>query len=258
MTCGARRCSGSLAGAAVELRPEESRRALEDLVGPPELLVLPFELAHPDPFLGRETGASAPVDLGLLDPVAEGLGADPELAGDAGDDALVVAVPLDGLLDHPDRAFLDLSWIATRAWVSVGVGHGLHLPSKRWSLHQSQGGSLPARSQPWALTHSDVTFNLTMPSWTSATADGGRYSVDDRKPRDTVRRTSPELTTVPSDVSSLSSTSQPRSMSANRNVRRGEPSRPPTIGERVDARHLRSGPYDIGVTRARKLDGAAA
>src|SRR5664280_187040 len=141
MTCGARRCSGSLAGAAVELRPEESRRALEDLVGPPELLVLPFELAHPDPFLGRETGASAPVDLGLLDPVAEGLGADPELAGDAGDDALVVAVPLDGLLDHPDRAFLDLSWIATRAWVSVGVGHGLHLPSKRWSLHQSQCGS---------------------------------------------------------------------------------------------------------------------
>ena len=63
-----------------------------------------------------------------------------------------------------------------------------------------------------------------------------------------------ELTTVPSRVSSLSSTSQPRAMSANRNVRRGGPSRPPTINERADALHLRSGPYDIGVTRARELD----
>src|SRR5665811_770712 len=106
-----------------------------------------------------------------------------------------------------------------------------------WSSTDSAGyryWRLPARSQPWALTHSDVTFNLTMPSWTSATADGGRYSLDDRKPRDTVSRISPELTTVPSDVSSLSSTSQPRLISANRNVRRGGPSRPPTIGERAD------------------------
>src|SRR5659263_538271 len=54
---------------------------------------------------------------------------------------------------------------------------------------------LPARSHPWASTHRDVTFNLTTPSWTSATADGGRYSLDDRKPRDTVSRISPELTT---------------------------------------------------------------
>ena len=26
--------------------------------------------------------------------------------------------------------------------MSIGVGHGLHLPSKEWSLHDSQGGSL--------------------------------------------------------------------------------------------------------------------
>jgi hypothetical protein len=44
-------------------------------------------------------------------------------------------------------------------------------------------------------------------------------------------------------------------MSANRNVRRGCPSRPPTIDERADVLDLRSGPYDIGVTRARGLDG---
>ena len=65
-------------------------------------------------------------------------------------------------------------------------------------------------------------------------------------------------TSFPSRISSLSSTSQPRAMSANRNVRRGGPSRPPTIAERAEARHLWSSPYDIGVTRARGLDGAAA
>ena len=36
---------------------------------------------------------------------------------------------------------------------------------------------IPARSHPWASTHRDVTFNLTTPSWTSATADGGTYSL---------------------------------------------------------------------------------
>src|SRR5665213_2423766 len=144
---GARRCSGSLAGAAVELRPEESRRALQDLVGPAELLVLPFEIAHPNPFLGRQAGPGALVDLGLADPVAEGLGADAELAGDAADDALIVAVALHGLGDHADGPFLDLSGIATGAWVRVGVGHGLHLPSKEWSLHESQCGSHPRMSR---------------------------------------------------------------------------------------------------------------
>ncbi len=39
--------------------------------------------------------ASVLVDLGLVDPVAEGLGADPELAGDTGDGSLALA----GLLD---------------------------------------------------------------------------------------------------------------------------------------------------------------
>ncbi len=68
-------------------------------------------------------------------------------------------------------------------------------------------------------------------------------------------RVSPELTTVPSGVSSLSWTSHPRAMSANRNVRRGGMTGPPTTGERADVPHLRRGPYDIGLTRARRLDG---
>ena len=40
--------------------------------------------------LGRETGPGAAVDLGLVDPLAEGLGADARLAGAAGDDTLAL------------------------------------------------------------------------------------------------------------------------------------------------------------------------
>ena len=67
---------------AVELRPEETRCRLEDVVGPAELLVL---LAQPLQLVALG-GASAPfaagVDLGLLDPQAQRLGADAQLAGD--------------------------------------------------------------------------------------------------------------------------------------------------------------------------------
>src|SRR3970282_708455 len=49
-----------------------------------ELAVLPLELLHPGPLLGRQPRPLAAVDLGLVDPLAQGLGADPELAGDPG------------------------------------------------------------------------------------------------------------------------------------------------------------------------------
>ena len=41
---------------AVELRREESRRGLEDLIGPAELPVLPLELLQPAPLLRGEAG----------------------------------------------------------------------------------------------------------------------------------------------------------------------------------------------------------
>jgi hypothetical protein len=67
----ARRCRRSSRGSAVELRPEESRRGPQDLVGPAELAVLALErLQALTPFRG-EPGASPAVDLGLADPLAE-------------------------------------------------------------------------------------------------------------------------------------------------------------------------------------------
>jgi hypothetical protein len=53
---------------AVELRREESRRGLQDLVRPSELFVLSLEPLELRALFGRETVASAAVDLGLGDP----------------------------------------------------------------------------------------------------------------------------------------------------------------------------------------------
>ena len=56
-----------LRAAAVELRREESRRRLQDLVGPAQLPVLPLQLG--DPLAARwraDPGPLAPVDLGLV------------------------------------------------------------------------------------------------------------------------------------------------------------------------------------------------
>src|SRR5438105_10422954 len=77
-----RRCSGSPLRSAVELRPEESRRRLEDLIGPPQLEVLALQLLDPLALLGREPVALAAVDLGLAPPVADALGVHAALAAD--------------------------------------------------------------------------------------------------------------------------------------------------------------------------------
>src|SRR5204862_7354438 len=76
------RSSRSPRKARVELAREESRGGLEDLVGPAELPVLPLELGDAAVLLGGDPWAAPAVDLGLADPVAQGLWADVELAGD--------------------------------------------------------------------------------------------------------------------------------------------------------------------------------
>jgi len=87
---------------------EESRRALEDLVGPSQLAVLPLQLDQPPALLGGQPWPLTLVDLGLLDPIAHRLGPNPELTSDAAD----CAKPLAGLgnrgLDHPDRPLMKL------------------------------------------------------------------------------------------------------------------------------------------------------
>ena len=90
---------------AVELRPEETRRGLQDLVGPAELAVLPLELIRPGSLLTGQAAQLAAVDAGLADPLADGLGADAQLLGDSRD--RVVALPLGGhLVDEPDGSLL--------------------------------------------------------------------------------------------------------------------------------------------------------
>src|SRR5450759_995344 len=78
------------------------------LVGPAQLAVLPLELFHPGPLLGREAGPLAAVDLGLVDPLAQGLGADAELARHPGDRPEALTPLAAGLEDHADGPLPEL------------------------------------------------------------------------------------------------------------------------------------------------------
>jgi hypothetical protein len=78
-------------------------------------------------------------------------------------DRALFAGSLDRLHDHADGAFFDLRWIATRTPVSCCIGHGLHLPSKRWSLHDSQGGSL-SQGDRVPPTNKGGTYKLVTPT----------------------------------------------------------------------------------------------
>src|SRR5690348_12103548 len=110
----ARRCSGSSRRSAVELRPEENRRALQDLVRPAELAVLPFELLDPLALGRRQAAPGAGINLGLADPLADRLGPDPQLAGNIGHRAVAIT-PFGGRLgDQPDRSLTELGWIPPR------------------------------------------------------------------------------------------------------------------------------------------------
>ena len=72
--------------ATVELGREESRRGLQDLVGPAQLSVLPTQPLQLGRLLTAHARALPGVDLGLADPFAQRLGgADAELLNDRGD-----------------------------------------------------------------------------------------------------------------------------------------------------------------------------
>lgn len=91
--------------------PRRKAEALfEDLVGLPQLPVL--QLSHAPDFLPGGARALAPVDLGLVDPLAQRLRADAQLPGDAGHQALALGAPIERLLDHADGPFPQLPWIA--------------------------------------------------------------------------------------------------------------------------------------------------
>ena len=112
---------------AVELRREESRRALEDLVGPAQLEVLTLELAEACPLVGGETGRRAVVDLELLDPRAQVSGWKPIFAATD-----LVDCHLDPCSSMPSRTSLTarsrISWGTLLIRAMAPSFHGLEPP----------------------------------------------------------------------------------------------------------------------------------
>src|SRR5947208_11620771 len=98
-----------LTTSAVEGRaPSRRKPTPRDLVGSAELPNLLLQLSYALLVLGRHSRALTIVDLGLLDPVTQGLRAESELDGDPGHHAVTLAGLLHGLLDHADRSLPQL------------------------------------------------------------------------------------------------------------------------------------------------------
>ena len=86
--------------------PRRSRRRAQDRVRPPQLPDLLLELLDPRRLSRGHPRLHPVVDLGLLDPATQRLGADPELLGDSSDRAVIMTELLAHLADHPHRPFL--------------------------------------------------------------------------------------------------------------------------------------------------------
>jgi hypothetical protein len=130
---------------AVELRREETRRPLEDLIRAPKLPDLLLELF--DPLRLRRSRARTPttVDLGLLHPRPQRLDPDVELLSDPLHRPIRVAGLLTQLEHHAHRTLLQLLRVPTlRPLASHSNIHSSHPHSKIESLHETQGDSLGA------------------------------------------------------------------------------------------------------------------
>src|SRR6266550_1642855 len=113
---GLRRSSGSPRPGTVELGREKRARRLEDLIRPAQLTILAFQLDDPLP-LGRwHAGPLATVDLGLVDPVAQGLPVDAQLLGDPSHRPGPLAGLLAQLQHHPHGALAQLRRVSPQGW----------------------------------------------------------------------------------------------------------------------------------------------
>src|SRR6266511_2241264 len=123
--------------------PGRNRRRLEDLVGAAQLTDLAFQLRDALLLSGGHPGPLTSVDLGLAGPAAQGLTVDAELVGDPRDHAVTLAGLLDRLQHHPHGPLMQLGRVAPLRGVgALVVCHDSILPSKRWSLHRTQGESV--------------------------------------------------------------------------------------------------------------------
>src|SRR5215218_5848915 len=142
---------------AVEPGRKESRRRPQDLIGPAQLPHLAFQGGDPLLVLGAGPGPLAAVHLGLANPGPERLGTDAQLPGHPGDHAEALPGLLSGLLHHAHRSLPQLGWIAPlggvrASAVAAGLCHCSIFTSKRWSLQQTQYGSLWAWARRWVST----------------------------------------------------------------------------------------------------------
>ena len=128
---------------AVELRPEEKRRPLQHLVGPPQLPVLLLELTHPLRLRAAHAGSDTVIDVGLLHPHPHGLNTVTELRRDALDRPLRDTELRTQRPHHPHRGGLLLDRVPTRRRLPIRqfLRHNSILVSKVGSLQQTQGAS---------------------------------------------------------------------------------------------------------------------
>src|SRR5271168_5319189 len=139
---------------AVELRPEETRRSLQNLVGPLEFSVLLLE--NLDPLrLGRtDTGRIPVVDVGLAHPGAHRFHAVAELAGNPVHRPVIGAQLSTQGTHHPHRSGLLLRAVPTRRRLPwrLFLRHDSILVSKVRSLQDFQGDSMVRRGKRCAPT----------------------------------------------------------------------------------------------------------
>jgi len=93
---------------AVELRPEERCRGLQDLVGPAQFLDLTLEVFHPDSLISRESCPKAGVGLCPAYPLTEALVVYLQLCSDGLDRLPLSRVLVLVFQHHPDRSLAEL------------------------------------------------------------------------------------------------------------------------------------------------------
>lgn len=99
---------------AVELRPEETRSPLQDLVRPTQLTDLLLKLLHPTSLRRAHSGNVTIVDIGLLDPESDGLDPVTELRRDPMHGPMLGPELCSQGPYHPDRGGLLFRRIPTR------------------------------------------------------------------------------------------------------------------------------------------------
>ncbi len=135
-TCsGGHQCKRSSLRSAVELRPEESRSRLQNLISPSKFEVLPFQLFEPQSLIRTPAGLASTVDVGLTDPVTHRLSMHPKLFAHFVQTAIRPVPGVTPLVNEPHRPLPKLDWISSLS------SHGLHPLSYWWSLHGTRGGS---------------------------------------------------------------------------------------------------------------------